>query len=251
MIGENPEGPVDHDVGVIRIDDLSGKPIATVMTAAAHTIVLCPRTSQLSPDYVGPAREIVERATGALSLFFQGAAGNVSPRCGIGSGGPAQFDDLHRIGAMLGGRLSGKLDAQKWPFRLLLIAGPLLLLAPFTTSWLGTCISGAVSSRRRHTPRTGAWIVYATSSGEDAMALIERLGMNRKNENLPVPEVTPLHVVDPAGGDEEQDLSRSENYQELKSRVHNRLFDLLAWRRMRRGSLWPPGRTCLRHGRRW
>ena len=105
VIGENPDGPVDHDVGVIRIDDLSGKPIATVMTAAAHTIVLGPKTSQLSPDYVGPAREIVERATGAMSLFFQGAAGNVSPRCGIGSGGTEQFDDLHRIGAMLGGEV--------------------------------------------------------------------------------------------------------------------------------------------------
>ncbi|MEX1232170.1 MAG: neutral/alkaline non-lysosomal ceramidase N-terminal domain-containing protein [Planctomycetaceae bacterium] len=103
VIGENPEGPVDHDVGVIRIDDLAGRPIATIMIAAAHTIVLGPKTSQLSPDYVGPAREIVERATGAASLFFQGAAGNVSPRCGIGSGGPEQFDDLHRIGAMLGG----------------------------------------------------------------------------------------------------------------------------------------------------
>jgi hypothetical protein len=105
VIGDNPDGPVDHDVGVIRIDDLSGKPIATVITAAAHTIVLGPKTSQLSPDYVGPAREIVEQATGAMSLFFQGAAGNVSPRCGIGSGGAEQFDDLHRIGAMLGGEV--------------------------------------------------------------------------------------------------------------------------------------------------
>ncbi|MBP88032.1 MAG: hypothetical protein CMJ64_15120 [Planctomycetaceae bacterium] len=105
VIGDNPDGPVDHDVGVIRIDDLSGRPIANVMTTAAHTIVLGPRTSQLSPDYVGPAREIVESATGALSLFFQGAAGNVSPRCGIGSGGTEQFDDLRRIGTMLGGEV--------------------------------------------------------------------------------------------------------------------------------------------------
>ena len=105
VIGENPDGPVDHEVGVIRIDSLSGKPLATVMSAAAHTIVLGPATSQLSPDYVGPAREIVERATGALSLFFQGAAGNVSPRCGIGSGSADQYDDLHRVGAMLGGEV--------------------------------------------------------------------------------------------------------------------------------------------------
>ena len=105
VIGENPSGAVDHDVGVIRLDDLSGNPIATVMIAAAHTVVLGPKTSQLSPDYVGPAREIVESATGAPSLFLQGAAGNVNPRCGIGSGGVEQYDDLRRLGAMLGGEV--------------------------------------------------------------------------------------------------------------------------------------------------
>lgn len=105
VIGENPDGAVDHEIGVIRLDDLSGSPIATVMIAAAHTVVLGPKTSQLSPDYVGPAREIVESATGAPSLFLQGAAGNVNPRCGIGTGGAEQYDDLHRIGAMLGGEV--------------------------------------------------------------------------------------------------------------------------------------------------
>ena len=103
LIGDNPNGAVDREIGVIRIDDLGGRPIAVVMTAAAHTIVLGPKTSQLSPDYVGPAREIVDRATGATSLFFQGAAGNVSPCCGVGSGGPEQYDDLERVGAMLAG----------------------------------------------------------------------------------------------------------------------------------------------------
>lgn len=105
VIGENPAGAVDHQVNVIRVDDLAGRPLATVMCAAAHTVVLGPKTAQLSPDYVGPAREIVERATGALSLFFQGAAGNVNPRCGIGTGGAEQYDDLERLGAMLGGEV--------------------------------------------------------------------------------------------------------------------------------------------------
>jgi hypothetical protein len=105
IIGDNPGGAVDNDVGVIRIDDLNGKPIATVMTAAAHTIVLGPKSARLSPDYVGSAREIIESATGAPSLFFQGAAGNVCPSCGIGGGGPDQYDDLTRIGAMLGGEV--------------------------------------------------------------------------------------------------------------------------------------------------
>lgn len=105
MIGENPNGAVDHEVGVIRVDDLSGRPLATVMAAGCHTVVLGPKTLLLSPDYVGPARRIVESATGAPSLFLQAAAGNINPVCGIGSGAADQFDDLQRLGAMLAGEV--------------------------------------------------------------------------------------------------------------------------------------------------
>jgi hypothetical protein len=101
IIGENPAGAVDRAVGVIRVDDLQGRPIATVYSAGCHTVVLGPATLTLSPDFIGPARQIIESATGAPSLFLQGAAGNVNPVCGIGAGGPAQFDDLARLGAML------------------------------------------------------------------------------------------------------------------------------------------------------
>lgn len=44
------------------------------------------------------------------------------------------------LGAMLGGRLSNKPSAHSWPFRMLLVAGLLLLAAPFVTSWLGTTL---------------------------------------------------------------------------------------------------------------
>jgi hypothetical protein len=105
VIGENPQGPVDREVNVLRVDDLAGTPIATVMSAGCHAVVLGPKSSALSPDFVGPARDIVESVTGAPSLFLQGAAGNVNPVCGIGTGGPDQFEDLHRLGAMLGGEV--------------------------------------------------------------------------------------------------------------------------------------------------
>jgi hypothetical protein len=38
-----------------------------------------------------------------LTLFLQGAAGNVNPICGIGTGGHDQFDDSNRLGAILAG----------------------------------------------------------------------------------------------------------------------------------------------------
>lgn len=103
IIGENPDGPIDRTVDVIRVDDLSGKPIAMVMSAACHTVVLGPKTLSYSPDFIGPARELVEPAIGAPSLFLQGAAGNINPACGIGSGGAEQYEDMQRLGLMLGG----------------------------------------------------------------------------------------------------------------------------------------------------
>ncbi|MCC7419969.1 MAG: hypothetical protein IT428_06805 [Planctomycetaceae bacterium] len=103
IIGENVEGPIDRTVEVIRIDDLAGQPIAVVLSAACHTVVLGPKTLSYSPDFIGPARDLIEPALGAPSLFLQGAAGNINPACGIGSGGPEQFEDMRRLGLMLGG----------------------------------------------------------------------------------------------------------------------------------------------------
>jgi hypothetical protein len=103
IIGENPAGPIDRTVDVIRIDDLNGRPISVVMSAACHTVVLGPKTLSYSPDFIGPARELIEPAIGAPSLFLQGGAGNINPACGIGSGGAEQLEGLQRMGLMLGG----------------------------------------------------------------------------------------------------------------------------------------------------
>ena len=94
---------IDRAVDLIRIDNLEGTTIATILSTAAHPIVLGPATSSVSSDYVGPARKIVEAHTDAPCLFLQGAAGNIMPNSGVGAGGPEQFDDLERVGAMLGG----------------------------------------------------------------------------------------------------------------------------------------------------
>lgn len=105
IIGENPSGAIDRTIDVARIDDLSGRTIASLASAAVHTIVLGPKTTSLAPDFIGPARRIIETTTGAPFLFLQGAAGNINPACGIGAGGPEQYDDLARLGAMLGGEV--------------------------------------------------------------------------------------------------------------------------------------------------
>jgi neutral ceramidase len=79
ILGQNPEGRTDHEVKVVRIDALDGKPIAAIVNYAAHPVVLGPDPMLVSADYPGVVREVVERATGATCLYLMGAAGDQMP----------------------------------------------------------------------------------------------------------------------------------------------------------------------------
>ena len=101
VLGENPGGPVDTDVAVLRVDESSGKPLAVLFSHGCHTVTMGPKCLMLSPDFPGPARQLIEEATGAMALFLQAAGGNVNPITGIG----ATYDDtenMTRLGQTLG-----------------------------------------------------------------------------------------------------------------------------------------------------
>ena len=101
FLGENPDGPMDPDVGVIRIDDLQGKPLAILFSYGCHTVTMGPKCLMLSPDFAGPARELIERATGAKALYLQAAAGNINPITGIGAI-EDDTENMTRLGVTLG-----------------------------------------------------------------------------------------------------------------------------------------------------
>ena len=79
---ENPEripfGPVDPEVGVIRIDDQQGEPKAIIMNYACHADIVCFNYA-VSADYPGVACRKVEESFGnkVNCLFIQGAGGNI------------------------------------------------------------------------------------------------------------------------------------------------------------------------------
>jgi len=79
---ENPDripfGPVDPEVGVIKIEDAKGQPRAIIMNYACHADVVC-QNYAVSADYPGVACRKVEEAFGPnlTCLFVQGAAGNI------------------------------------------------------------------------------------------------------------------------------------------------------------------------------
>lgn len=75
-----PFGPVDTEVGVLRIDDTNGQPRVIVMNYACHADVVC-QSYAISADFPGVACRKVEEAFGGQvnCLFVNGAAGNVAP----------------------------------------------------------------------------------------------------------------------------------------------------------------------------
>jgi len=79
ILGQNPLGPVDPRVAVLRIDGVGGNPLAAVLNYACHPVSLGSRCTDISADFPGTARRLVEEETGAMCLFLQGAAGNINP----------------------------------------------------------------------------------------------------------------------------------------------------------------------------
>jgi hypothetical protein len=101
ILGENPAGPVDRSVGVLRVDTADGTPLASVVNYTCHPVILGPRSLAVSADFVGQTRSIVESATGVPMLFVQGACGDINPLGGV------RPDDanLLRLGTILAGEV--------------------------------------------------------------------------------------------------------------------------------------------------
>ncbi len=98
-VGINPEGFVDRELVVMRIDDAEGNPYAVLVNFQCHGTVLTYENKIISPDWVGMVRKRVEQAfPGALCLYLQGAAGNQGPI----EGGTGDLGVAHRLGSILG-----------------------------------------------------------------------------------------------------------------------------------------------------
>lgn len=98
-VGRNPEGFVDQEPPVIRIDDASGTPYAVIVNFPCHGTVLAYESKFVSPDWVGMLRTTVERAMpGAVCLFVQGADRQSRSDRRI-HGRPER---AHRLGTILG-----------------------------------------------------------------------------------------------------------------------------------------------------
>ena len=135
VVGRNWEGLVNREVNVLRLDTLDGKPFAAIAHFACHPITVGPDNDQITPDYPGVVKQVVEANTGAPTVFLQGAAGDIGPVRGVASDGVNQYQ---RLGTILG------LEAAKLWWE----ADPV----PATETYVGTLESGAPLAQYLDTP---------------------------------------------------------------------------------------------------
>ncbi len=73
-------GPVDPEIGILRLDDSNGNPLAVVYNFAMHPIQGTPLTAGDTADVVGFASKVIEdNLGGAMALFLQGCGGDINP----------------------------------------------------------------------------------------------------------------------------------------------------------------------------
>lgn len=74
-----PTSPLDYELGVIRVEQLDGQTLATLVSFQCHPVVLGPENLDISADYPGVFMRIVEAELGGQAMFLQGAAGDINP----------------------------------------------------------------------------------------------------------------------------------------------------------------------------
>ena len=93
-------GPIDPEVGLLRLDRLDGRPLAVLYNFACHPIQGVPSGGNTA-DLVGFASKVLEDnlGPGTLALFLQGCAGDINP---IHYKDPNHPPDAQRLGNLLG-----------------------------------------------------------------------------------------------------------------------------------------------------
>ncbi len=93
-------GPIDPQIGVLRLDKLDGETLAIVYNFACHPIEGVPSGANTA-DITGFASTVIEDNldTGTVALFLQGCGGDINP---IAYKAVDQPRDAERLGNMLG-----------------------------------------------------------------------------------------------------------------------------------------------------
>jgi len=80
ILGKNPYGPCDHEVGVVRIDDTNGRLISIFVNWPCHGTVMSGRNYQITGDWPGAAARYIENeyANTIIAPVTAGASGDIN-----------------------------------------------------------------------------------------------------------------------------------------------------------------------------
>jgi hypothetical protein len=92
-----PLGEVDPEVGVLKVVDLSGRPVCLLFNHAGHPNVLSGDSYLISAEYPGHAEQLLEAQFGGLAIFVNGAQGTMD----IDGHGPRDWAEMERLGRKL------------------------------------------------------------------------------------------------------------------------------------------------------
>jgi len=116
------DGPIDPQIGVIKVEDADGNPISIIGNFAAHpTTVPSEDRYAISADYCGFYYNHLEELAGekCVAMFINGAEGNQS--CGNPEGHDDPWDRTESIGRLLAVRVkevANRLDGQEMTLNL-------------------------------------------------------------------------------------------------------------------------------------
>ena len=79
ILGQNPWGVFDPQMTVMSFVDCSGKPVANIVHYGMHG-TCAGKNREISRDFAGVMVDELERQSGAVTAFFNGAEGDVGPR---------------------------------------------------------------------------------------------------------------------------------------------------------------------------
>jgi hypothetical protein len=73
-------GPVDPEIGVWRLYEIDGRPLALLANYACHPVVMGKSNLQLTADFPGAALDyFTEQFPGVTPFFLQGGCGDLDP----------------------------------------------------------------------------------------------------------------------------------------------------------------------------
>ena len=103
-------GPLDTEVGVLRVEDESRRPIALLTNFACHPVALGGNNLLFSADFPGYAMALLEKTDpGCVAMFTNGAFGNVNTGhradLNVGDRGERTFERARALGHMLAGEV--------------------------------------------------------------------------------------------------------------------------------------------------